>query len=148
MEPIILIPIFLSFFITFLAVPIWIKKAKQIGLTWEDMHKKGCPKNTAGSGGIGVFLGFILGVLFYIAIKTFYFKDMNKFIEMFSLLASILIIGFVGFVDDLLGWRKGGMSKRLRLILLLFAAIPLVVINAGESTMMNIKIVKNYILFI
>lgn len=147
MEPLIFLPIFIGFFITLFSIPIWIKKAKQIGLIWEDMHKKSHPKNIAGSGGIAVFLGFILSVLIYIAIITFYFESTDYLIKIFSLTTSILIIGFVGFMDDLMGWRKGGLSIKSRLILILFAAIPLIVINAGESKMMGINIGLLYPLF-
>jgi UDP-N-acetylglucosamine--dolichyl-phosphate N-acetylglucosaminephosphotransferase len=119
-------------------MPIWIKKAKEIDLVWEDMNKPLHPRNVAGSGGIGVFLGFILGIMSYIAIKTFYFKSADNLVEIFASLGVVLVIAFVGFMDDLLGWRKGGLSKKSRLILLAFASIPLIVINAGESTVAGI----------
>ncbi len=138
MVSILLIPIFLSFFITLFSIPVWIRKAKEIGLVWEDMNKQNRPKNVAGSGGVAVFLGFILGTLGYIALKTFYFKSNDNLVEIFALLSVILIIAFIGFMDDLFGWRKGGLSKRSRIILLIFASIPLIVINAGESSMMGI----------
>ena len=105
---------------------------------WEDINKQNRPKNVAGSGGVAVFLGFILGTLGYIALKTFYFKSNDNLVEIFALLSVILIIAFIGFMDDLFGWRKGGLSKRSRIILLIFASIPLIVINAGESSMMGI----------
>ena len=34
-----LIPILLSFLITLFVIPFWIKKAKDIGLIWDDMNK-------------------------------------------------------------------------------------------------------------
>jgi len=147
MKTILIMPILLGFFVTLFSLPIWIKKAKQIGLAWEDMHKKDGSKKIAGSGGIVVFSGFILSILIYIAIITFYFGSTNYLINIFSLTTSILIIGLVGFIDDLMGWRKGGLSKKSRLILVLFAAIPLAVINAGESMMMGIEFGLLYPLF-
>ena len=62
MEPILIITIFVSFFCCFLAMPFWIKKAKQIGLVWEDMNKPGHEKNVAGSGGI-ILRGSVLDSL-------------------------------------------------------------------------------------
>jgi UDP-N-acetylglucosamine--dolichyl-phosphate N-acetylglucosaminephosphotransferase len=118
---------------------LWIKKSKEIGLVWEDMNKVNHPKNVAGAGGVTVFLGFILGVLGYMAIKTFYFKSNDNLVEIFASLSVILIISFIGFMDDLFGWKKGGLSKRSRLFLLLFASIPLIVINAGASSMIGIE---------
>ncbi len=141
MEPLLLIIIFVSFFCTFLTMPFWIKKAKQIKLIWKDMNKPGQPKNVAGSGGLIVVFGFILGVLLYIAIKTFYFKsngEINSYI--FAILSVVLLASIIGIVDDLFGWQKGGLSVRSRIILMLFAAIPLMVINAGESSMMGIEL--------
>jgi len=50
-----------------------------------------------------------------------------------------LIAGVIGFVDDLSGWAHGGISAKLRIFLLFFAAIPLMVINVGESVMMGVE---------
>ena len=136
MDPLILIVIFLSFFICFLVMPFWIRKCREVGLLWSDMNKRGNPKNVASSGGIVVVLAFILGVLLYIAFKTFIIKDgVDISVQIFSLLTVILILGLIGLVDDLLGWAHGGLSARTRVFLGFFAAIPLIVINAGVSTM-------------
>jgi UDP-N-acetylglucosamine--dolichyl-phosphate N-acetylglucosaminephosphotransferase len=148
MNLILLLPLLLSFFVGLFLIPFWIKKAKEIGLVWEDMNKPEHPKNVAGSGGIGVFLPFILGTLTYIAIKTFYFKSNDNIIEIFAALSVILVIAFIGILDDLLGWRQGGLSIRSRLILLFFASIPLIVINAGESTVFGINLGLIYPLII
>ncbi len=139
MNMVLLLPLLLSFFTGLFLTPFWIRKAKEIGLVWEDMNKPEHPKNVAGSGGISVFLSFILGVLVYIAIKTFYFKSKDNLIEIFASLSVILVIAFIGIIDDILGWRRGGLSIRSRLILLFFASIPLIVINAGESNMIGIE---------
>jgi UDP-N-acetylglucosamine--dolichyl-phosphate N-acetylglucosaminephosphotransferase len=138
MDLILLLPLLLSFFTVLFLTPVWIKKAKEIDLVWEDMNKPFHPKNVAGSGGVSIFLGFILGVMSYMAIKTFYFKSSDNLVEIFTLLSVILVIAFVGFMDDLLGWRKGGLSKKSRLVLLAFASIPLIVINSGESIVAGI----------
>jgi len=139
MEPILLATVFLGFFCTFLLMPFWIKKAKQIGLVWEDMNKFAKDEKVAGSGGLMVLFGFLIGVLTYIAIKTFYIHTNTILVEIFALLASILFVGLVGFIDDLFGWRHGGLSVRSRIVLVFFAAIPLMVINAGEPTMAGIN---------
>lgn len=147
MEYILIISLLLGFFATLFFIPIWIKKAKQIGLIWEDMNKPQHPKNVAGSGGLIVVLGFIFGVLSYIAIKTFLLKINITTIEIFALLTTVLIAGLVGFVDDILGWSQGGLSAKFRIVLLFFASIPLIVINAGESIMMGIDFGIFYPLF-
>jgi len=38
-----------------------------------------------------------------------------------------------------IGWQHGGLSAKFRIILAIFASIPLVVINVGEPTMGNTK---------
>lgn len=127
-------PLLASFFATLFLVPFWIRKAKQIGLMWDDMNKLSKPK-IAGSGGIMAVCGFIIGILFYIAYVVFILEVRNShLIEIFALLNVILILAGVGLVDDLLGWRHGGLSRRSRIILVFFAAVPLMAINAGKST--------------
>jgi len=56
-------------------------------------------------------------------------------LEIFALLSVILILGIAGLVDDLLGWKHGGLSMRIRLLLAFSASVPLVVINAGTHLM-------------
>ncbi len=141
MEPLILATIFISFFCTYLIIPFWIRKAKQIGIIWADMNKNDKSKNVAGSGGITVLLGSTIGILLYIALQTFYFKSLDGIsISIFAMLSTLFIVAGIGLVDDLFGWRKNGLSKRSRIILVLFAAVPLMVINAGESTMIGLEL--------
>ncbi|MCK9596936.1 glycosyl transferase family 4 [Candidatus Pacearchaeota archaeon] len=140
MDSILLLPLLLSFLTGLFLMPFWIRKAKEIGLVWEDMNKPEHPRNVAGSGGVSMFLSFVIGVLTYIAIKTFYFNSKDNLIEIFALLSVIFVIAFIGIIDDILGWRRGGLSIRSRLALLFFASIPLIVINAGESVVMGINL--------
>jgi UDP-N-acetylglucosamine--dolichyl-phosphate N-acetylglucosaminephosphotransferase len=112
-------------------LPKWIKKCRKIGLVWEDMNKFGHPKNVASSGGVIVVMAFALGVLSYVALKTFVFGGTVRALEIFSLLSVIFILSIVGLTDDLLGWKHQGLSIKFRLILAFMASIPLVVINAG-----------------
>lgn len=133
-NPILLVSLFVSFILSLVVTPFWIRKCKQVGLLWEDMNKFQRPKNVASSGGIVVVMAFVFGVLSYIALKTFIFGD-GESLYIFSLLSVILILGLVGLTDDLLGWKKGGLSPRIRIALALFASIPLIVINAGSHEM-------------
>jgi len=145
MEKILILPILLSFFITLFSLPLWVKRAKKAGLTGEDMNKN-YKEYIAETGGVVVILAFVLGILSYVAIKTFYFKTTENIIEIFVMLISLLLIAFVAFTDDILGW-KIGLNKKIRIILMFFAALPLMVINAGESVMMGINFGILYPLF-
>jgi len=133
MIELLLISIFVSFLLVILVLPKWIQKCRKIGLVWEDMNKFGHPKNVASSGGVMVVMAFVLGVLSYVALKTFVFGGTVNALEIFALLSVILILGIVGLTDDLLGWKNQGLSIKMRLLLALVASIPLVVINAGTK---------------
>jgi len=131
MELLLFIPIILSFFVTFLALPSWIRRARKIGLMGKNMNEYE-KTEIAEVGGITVIVGLIVGILFYIALKTFYFHSIGNLVEIFALMSSIMIISFIGMIDDILGW-KIGLGKKVRLFLLFIAAIPLMVINAGDA---------------
>ena len=136
MEPILLTTIFISFLCTYLVLPLWIKKAKSEGLVGKDMHKRD-RREIAEGGGIIVLLGTVIGILSYVAIKTFYFKSDGISTTIFAILCVLFISSIVGIVDDLIGWKRG-LNKKIRILILLFSAVPLMVINVGESTMMGI----------
>ena len=131
MTSILLIPILISFILAFYALPKWILKCRQVGYLWEDMNKINKEKKVAASGGVIVIISFVLGVLSYIAIKTFILNQDDRTLQIFALLSVILILALVGFIDDILGWAHKGLSIKFRLFLAFVASIPLVVINAG-----------------
>lgn len=133
MEPLTAASIFISFLFTLVVLPLWIKRCKQSGLVWQDMNKVEQPKNVASSGGVVVVTSFILGILTYIAGRTFIFQDSSISLELFAIISTISIVSIVGFADDFLGWLNKGIPANFRLLLVLFASIPLVVINAGSK---------------
>jgi len=137
MEPILLLAIAISFFCTFLTIPFWIRKAKEYRLEGVDKHKVDS-KKIAESGGMMVLFGFVLGALVYLGIRTFYFKGDGVSQYILAILCVVLLAALVAIMDDFFGWKKG-LSRRSRMILILFSAIPLMVINAGESNMMGIE---------
>ncbi len=131
MNPLLLIPLLTSFLVSFLAIPKWIKRAKKEGLVGKDIHKYR-KKEVAESGGIIVIFGFLLGLLIYVSLKTFYFSSQANLIKILATTTSLLILSFVGLMDDILGW-KTGLNRKTRLFLVFFSAIPLMAINVGES---------------
>ncbi len=136
MNLLIFLPLLASFFIVMAFMPLWIKKARTRKFLWNDMNKFGSPKNVAASGGIVVVLAFVLGALTYVGFRTFIAKAYDgESIGIFAAVITILILGLVGIIDDLWGWKSKGMAKKWKLLLAFFASIPLIVINAGVSTM-------------
>lgn len=129
---VLLLPMILSFTVAFLLMPAWIRKATSIGLVWEDMQKNTRSK-VPGSGGIIVLLAFITGIFFFVAYRIFFFNDTSFLVELLSILFVVVFASGIGFIDDLIGWKRGGLSKLSRLVLLLLAAVPLVAINAGRD---------------
>ncbi len=125
----------IGFILTLLVMPLWIEKSRRIGSLWEDMNKPKHPKNVAASGGVVVVMAFILAVLAYIALRTFFGEPFGRItVQLFALLSMISILAMVGLVDDMLGWKNGGLSTRARIALAFIASIPLMVINAGNSS--------------
>lgn len=131
----ILFPILISFIVSLLFIPGWIKKVREIGLVWPDMNKFKSEK-IAGSGGIIAVLGFILGALLFIAYRTFYLKTSSYLIEILAIITVIILLGGIGLIDDLFGWQSGGLSIGQRVFFVIFAAIPLMAINSGKAEML------------
>jgi len=127
----------ISFATTFYILPKWIQKANEIGLVWEDVHKIGHPKNIAGSGGVAVLAGFVLAVFLYIGINTFIFNTQTNLIETLTLLTTVIY-----------GWKTGGLKKRTRILTMGLIAIPLIVINPGESILLGVDFGLFYPLFL
>jgi UDP-N-acetylglucosamine--dolichyl-phosphate N-acetylglucosaminephosphotransferase len=128
--------IMLAFLTTIVILPHWIRRAKSENLVGKDIHKKDKRKIAEG-GGITILIGFVLAVLLYIGIKTFVFNDQRNLIEVLGILGVITIASMVGVFDDLLGWKRG-LNKKTRLIMIFFAAIPLMVLNVGEHVVFGI----------
>ncbi|MBN1896548.1 MAG: glycosyl transferase family 4 [Candidatus Aenigmarchaeota archaeon] len=122
-----------SFLTTFLLVPRWMNKATGMGLEGKDMNKYDRRK-VPEAGGVTVIAGAVSGILIYIFLNTFYFSSEVGAVEIFAALTTILLAGFVGFIDDILGW-KSGMTQRTKVLLTIPIAIPLAIVNAGESIM-------------
>jgi UDP-N-acetylglucosamine--dolichyl-phosphate N-acetylglucosaminephosphotransferase len=127
-----------SFLFTVFFIPKWIKKAKEFGLVGKDMNKYEKPE-VAEAGGIVVIFGLLAGILFYIFLDTFFFKTGANQVLIFAALITMLLAGFLGFIDDVLGWKKG-LKRWQKPLLTIPMAIPLMVINAGQSTM-NIPLI-------
>jgi len=122
-----------SFITTLLLTKLWIRAAKRFGLTGKDMNKLN-GKQVAEEGGIAVLFGTVAGIFAYIFFKTFFLKTETHITLIFAVICSLLFAGFLGFIDGILGWKKG-LKQWQKPFLTLPAAIPLMVLDAGHSTM-------------
>jgi len=123
-----------SFFSTLFLTKVWIKVAKKFKLVGKDMNKYSKVEVPEG-GGVAFILGATFAVLVYVFIKTFYLGSTSNLVEILSIINVILLAGFLGFVDDILGW-KAGLRQWQKPLLTIPIAIPLMVINAGSSSML------------
>ena len=137
MEFLISLCVLISFLTTLIITSKWVRKALKIGLHGYDMNKPGKPK-VAEMGGICVVFGFMLGMLAYIGLMTFYLH-IPKYIDIMAVLCTVLMTCTIGMMDDLLGW-KTGLRQWQKPIFTLFAALPMMVVNSGHSAM-NLPIV-------
>lgn len=135
----------LSFLLTFFVLPYWIRRAKKHGLTLVDEQK---PKKTvvAGLGGLIVVFGAGVGMLSYVAVQVFVYKN-NQPLVLLAAVTAILIALIIGLIDDLLG-RKIGLRQKHKPLLSLLIALPIMVVNAGTSTMAGLRLGKLYPLLV
>jgi len=132
MDPLLIISILLSFLVTFLLCSWWIKRAQKSSITGIDMHKLD-KREIAEIGGLPVLFGYLFGLLLFVGHRTFFQKTTEFNLEILAVIGTITIISIIGIIDDILGWRIG-LRKYQRPLLCLFAALPIMMIKAGHST--------------
>ncbi len=119
-----LLLVFLSaFLVTLYLTPVFIKKLKAAGVVGVDIHKED-KTSIPEMGGLVILFGLATGV--FLSIPFF----SNGLTFLFAAFLTILITGIIGICDDLFGIRQ-----KKKAWLPVFAAIPLMVTQAGVSTM-------------
>jgi UDP-N-acetylglucosamine--dolichyl-phosphate N-acetylglucosaminephosphotransferase len=121
-----------TFIVTLFLTKGWIRVARAFGLVGKDMNKFE-KKEVPESGGIAVLFGITFGLLFFIFFKTFLIQTETHLIEIFVIMLTILLAGFLGFIDDILGWKKG-LKQWQKPLLTIPIALPLTVLNVNHST--------------
>ncbi|MEM0094874.1 MAG: hypothetical protein QXF41_02155 [Candidatus Micrarchaeaceae archaeon] len=140
----VIVPALLTFVATVGAVRFIIGYFSEAGIIAEDRNK-GRPIKLPSSGGVGVAFGIIFGILIYIFGATYIFKPILSIPNLFAASLSIMLIAFVGFIDDInvkgrRVWSTGmksinkGLERWQKPLLTALGAIPLMAINAGVST--------------
>ena len=119
-----------SFATGFIAFPLMIPRLKRSGISGKDMNKPDQPV-VAEMGGLGIILGFGAGIILIIALKSF--TNVLSSVDLLSILAvfsTVLIAGMIGVFDDLID-----IKQWVKAIAPIFSALPLMAVQAGESTM-------------
>ncbi|MEM2956102.1 MAG: hypothetical protein QW041_00795 [Candidatus Pacearchaeota archaeon] len=128
----------ISFLTTLIATPYLIRYLRRINLVVKDQNKENKPLIPL-SGGLAVMAGIFMGLMVYIFMKVFIYQDSSTLLYFFAAITTILLITFIGFIDDSIIKKNkeasAGLKQWQKPFLTLIAAIPLMVINAGETTM-------------
>jgi UDP-N-acetylglucosamine--dolichyl-phosphate N-acetylglucosaminephosphotransferase len=124
----------IAFIATFVLANVLINRLTRAGITGKDENKEGNP-DVPEMGGISIVAGLSAGVLLAIFLGSFLGFQFNL-IYVLGALITIHTIAFIGMTDDLLN-----IPQWLKAILPLFAAIPLVAVQAAGSTMMTIPFI-------
>ena len=117
---VLIIELIMAALITFFLIPLLKKFAKRRHLLGKDMYKV---KETyvAEMGGLAILIGYSMGLL-----TTLYFIIPELKFQLLAALSSALFIGIVGVFDDLFA-----LMQREKILLPLFAAIPLIFARSG-----------------
>src|SRR3989344_74384 len=143
MNYILLICTLISFSIVYTFTPWFIRYLQKIGLVVQDQNKKNKPLVPL-SGGLIVFGGIVSGLLFFVFVRTFFQFSLMGFDEfsltlIFAAMLSIFLITLVGFLDDLViksdKSTSVGLKQWQKPLLTLVAAVPLMAVKAGTTTM-------------
>jgi UDP-N-acetylglucosamine--dolichyl-phosphate N-acetylglucosaminephosphotransferase len=126
---------YFSFFIVFLSsfassyiiLPFFIHRMHMRRIVGRDMNKLSHPE-VAEMGGTAVLLGFVFSVM----MALFFHSHLSQFpaLDLVALLAAMLtivLVGLLGIIDDLIGWKKG-IRQYQHALIPIFAALPLVVL--------------------
>src|SRR3989338_7054712 len=98
-----IISLLVAFTVSLWSVPWLIRFLCRINLVVKDLHKEGTPLIPR-SGGLGVLLGFMAGIMSFLFFFTFFTHDQTWLTEpsLTLLLAAVLtifVITFIGFID-------------------------------------------------
>jgi len=137
----------LSFAVSYLCIPIFNKFMVAAGIVGRDIMKRDSGP-IADMGGPGVITGFVLGVFLFIGLEVFALKNSSDLVNILVCLNTILIITIIGIFDVLTALMKKkegrGIVEKLKrrgipswfyFFLPLPAAVPLMAVNAGVTSM-------------
>jgi UDP-N-acetylglucosamine--dolichyl-phosphate N-acetylglucosaminephosphotransferase len=122
-----------SFVLTVFLTKKWIKSANAAKLVGKDMNKPDYP-SIPRSGGLVVAIVICFSLLFYIFLKTFSLVGGTSLhvVEAFAISSTVLLAGFIGFIDDVLGWKEG-LGQLQKILLTVPIALPLTVLYVDQT---------------
>lgn len=127
MEISIVLEIFIFvYFITILSVFAQIKISRHKKILEFDINKKGKPQ-VCGLGGVSIFLGTSVGLLFGIYLLN-HLDDLNQLMRVLSVFITIAILSLIGMYDDIFKLRR-----KSKIFLPAFASLQLIFFLGNET---------------
>ena len=140
-----IVPALVAFAFTVAGVLFSMSYMREAGIIAIDHNKRGKPIVPT-SGGVAVAMGFTLGLLAYVFGDSFGIYSARASTEyLFAAILSVILIAFVGFIDDInvqskkvhtTGMKdiRKGLKQWQKPVLTFIGAVPLMAVNAGVST--------------
>jgi len=105
----------------------WIPVAKREGMVGKDMNK--AEKNeVAEVGGFWAIISSIFAFLVFEAIYAFVYGKFYDILEVYSITILLILSSILGFLDDILGWKRG-LPAYIRILAMAPMALPLMIIR-------------------
>ncbi|MFH0970362.1 MAG: hypothetical protein V1776_02790 [Candidatus Diapherotrites archaeon] len=118
----------ISFIVAHSTFPFFIRRMHLQKIVWNDFNKMEGSHVVAGMGGVIVLLSFVFSIMIALAFHSYF--DLFQDIDLLSVLAALLtiiMVGLIGMVDDVIGWTKG-IRQYQHALFPIFAAFPLMVL--------------------
>ncbi len=120
--------LFMAWYVLLKITPWFIKVTRERGWLGRDMNKP--EKNEVSElGGIPVYIGFVISLMFVLVIYylfSFYHFSFINLTQLVLIFITMSLMMFIGFVDDVLGWKKG-ISQLQHFIYPILFSVPMIV---------------------
>ena len=136
-----------SFTLTYLSTPRFMRFLRDAGIVGRDVMKPGKPP-VPEMGGPPVLIGFLFGLFLFTGLNLFVLGTLKALTDLLASISTVLIISFFGVFDTLTclipvregvsgfeRYKRRGLSIWMHFLLPLPAAIPLMAVKAGTTTM-------------
>ena len=134
MEIILVIPILVSSLVTFMLIPVVMKKMMQLGVVGKDMNKRDKP-TIPEMGGVAVVIGCIAGFITLFVIQP----DIG--LDFYACVITLILIAIIGIEDGIYNFRRRSEGRKkslnrqlLKVLLLYVVALPMIIVKVGAST--------------
>lgn len=116
-----------AFIVTLITLPFFIHRMQLRKIVGKDINKMGKPE-VAEMGGTMVLMGFVFSVMIALFIHSYigFFRGLDL-VTLLAATFTIVLVGLLGLIDDLIGWKKG-IRQYQHALIPIFAALPLMVL--------------------